>query len=99
MPFDGTKLDETTQRLIRGRARIEQGWCKGALYKDGAVCAIGAIMDNPSAESTAPNDKIFGTAYDRLSKAVGSEWIASWNNQRARTKEDVLAAFDRAISS
>lgn len=43
-------LSEATTTLIDARERIAMGWVKGAFYRDGAVCALGAFLPNPKTE-------------------------------------------------
>jgi hypothetical protein len=74
-----------TQALIAGRRRIEEGWCQGAVRKRGAVCAMGAISDNVEALVV-------------LYRAFGGPGIPRWNDMPGRSKEDVLALYDRAIA-
>lgn len=56
-------------------------------------CSYGAII------STA--GKFQGTllleAYDPLRAAIGTDIIAGWNDSKSRTKEEVFAAFEKAI--
>jgi hypothetical protein len=85
MPFDGTRLTPVTQALIAGRRRIEDGWCQGVMRRRGAVCAIGAISRNAG-------------ALEVLYRAFGEGHIPKWNDTPGRSKEDVLALYDRAIT-
>lgn len=109
MPLDATGFeidavvedDAALVGLRRARAFLAaHGWCRSALWRrraDGklAVCAIGAIRH--------------GNAYERWSRAEavlqqaiaesGSRYpgIGDWNDYVARSKDDVLRMFDRAI--
>src|SRR5712664_469512 len=86
MPFDGTQLSQTTQALIDGRRRIEAGWIQGGMRSRDGVCLVGSISSEPEAQRL-------------LQLALGSDVIpAWWNDTPGRTKEDVLALYDRAIS-
>lgn len=90
MPFDGT-LNEISRVLLDARALIEIGWCQNAIRYGDAVCMRGAI------ESV---DAPFGAkhlALDELKAAIGGGLISVWNDAPERSKEEVLAAFDRAI--
>lgn len=95
MPFDGTKLDDVTKLLIEGRERIEQGWCQHKTRERGAVCVIGALHDGRSGV-----DEPYYAAMRRLGRAVGLAWslLPLWNDAPGRTKDEVLAAFDKAIA-
>lgn len=104
MPFDGSQLDDVTKLLIEGRGRIERGWCQGRFEAPGAVCMLGAIRWNatwtPEAEARLPTTM---AARNRLSDAIGMRetdraHIPYWNDAPGRTKDEVLAAFDKAIA-
>jgi hypothetical protein len=88
MPFDGNDLDDATKLLIEGRKRIEAGWSQYEFQNDrGAVCIEGAIR------LPAYRDAVY-----RLQRAIGTRSLVSWNDAPGRTKEEVLAVFDRAIA-
>lgn len=94
---------ETARDLRIAKGRIEQGWCQGVLARDGhgeeitpnhpaavAWCAFGAIGTKEDALSQAD---LF------LMKAHGPNTdVVSWNDAPERTREDVLALFDKAIA-
>jgi len=86
MPFDGTELSPVTQALIVGRRKIELGWCQGAGRVRGSVCAAVAISEAPA------------EAVLLLQRIVGTPYIADWNDVPGRTKDEILAAYDRAIT-
>lgn len=87
-----------TEILMAARARIEQGWvCGAGSTTDGKVCSLIAITR--SADWTH-DDLLRGRGdktLDYLRKAIGRPDIIDWNDTATRTKEEVLAAFDRAI--
>ena len=93
MPFDGIELSPITKTLMKGRKRIEAGWCQGAFRMGGAVCAVGAVSEDP-------DDPVVSTALKVLESAFGSAVtdIPEWNDSPDRTKEEVLALYDRAIA-
>ena len=93
MPFDG-KLDPVTLLLIEGREAIGRGWTQRATERDGAVCVMGALG---WPEGAIGNASAFSEAVKRLAKAINTHEIIAWNDHLDRTKEEVLAAFDRAI--
>ncbi|SRR6266550_3987434 len=101
MPFDGTQLSRTTLALMEGRRRIEAGWCQRHLRIGDSFCAVGAVRSN------------YIHAFDILQEALGFgrlvtpdvHWnkdspgrLAHWNDAPGRTKDDVLALYDRAIA-
>jgi len=94
MPFDGTKLDETTQRLIAGREKIEHKWCKRALFENGAVCMIGALLPE---YGKCVHDTASWAALERIRGVIGYN-VTGWNNAPEREKHEVLEVFDRAIA-
>jgi hypothetical protein len=85
MPFDGTS-SPVTQTLIDARAKVEKGWCQHHGRSRGAVCAGFALVEAGCSETT-----IF------IFEDVIKQPIITWNDAPDRTKEQVLAAFDRAI--
>jgi hypothetical protein len=91
---------EPVEVLKAARERILQGWCPDAGSDDhGGVCALIAITR--SADWTH-NDFLCGMAdetmgYMRRSISRTDGDIIAWNDTKGRTKEEVVAAFDRAI--
>ena len=97
--------DETTALLIRARGFIARGWCRTANAQDAkgfvvsvhsehavAWCMAGALM-------AAGMSRDYGhPAYQRLKCAVGGELVLGFND-RQKTVEPILAAFDRAIAA
>lgn len=98
------KAMSTKQILKKARALIKKhGWVQEE-YGNGSdgFCAAGAIMaaiDSPHGFSTAATEE----AYFVLEKAIGRPakgcGLLVWNDRVRRTKEQVLAAFDKAIAS
>jgi hypothetical protein len=100
MPFDGTKLDATTQLLIKAReVLVTNGWCTGHLVdKKGRHCAMGAIQC-----AMGYNKNLQGLAYGsetetRLADALprGYWSVPMFNNDQTSVKP-ILELFDRAI--
>lgn len=85
MPFDGTELSPITQALIRGRQRIEAGWCQRAMRTREGVCAVAAVS-------------FHADALRMLQRALGRDGVPVWNDAPTRTKDDVLCLYDRAIA-
>ena len=87
----------TTVEVLRAaRAKIEKGWVQYTYEHeaDGAPiawCAAGAI----SRQHLSVNES--AGAYLLLRRVCG-ETVSAWNDAPGRTKEEVLAAFDRAIA-
>jgi hypothetical protein len=95
MPFDGANLAEDTKLLIAARELVERGWCKGIV--PGGVCADFALSH--SYRWHRDGDPLaLDKAMDRLQRAIGPVRVPVWNDRPERTKEDVLAAYDRAIA-
>lgn len=99
MPFDGTNLGAVTRVLIEGRRRVAESWCQGTWRGwsvSGGHCAVFAISRQNAGETTP-------VALAALARAVyGSndpQGIVPWNDAPGRTKEEVLAAYDRAIAA
>jgi hypothetical protein len=112
MPLDSTdwaeiEVDEVTTLLIRARGFIERGWCR-YFYAKGRFgipvsptcrwavswCAVGAIR---AAASNATTREVH-EACARLAGAMGLIDIIVFND-RQKSVEEVLAAFDRAITA
>ncbi len=85
---------------------IDRGWTQGTFARDAkgartlydapdavCYCSLGAIM--VVGRGFAPEASTLA-----LTKAIGSGHpanVAEWNDAKDRTKEEVLAAYDRAI--
>lgn len=93
--------------LRRARALIAGGWTQGAYMSVGffgrRYCAVGAIAYSaglvPGLDTSTP---AMTDARRALRTASGMEYyegIETWNDNPRRTKQEVLAAFDRAIAS
>lgn len=87
--------------LERARAIIAdpKDWCRGDFHRDGARCAMGAIMV-AAPMTRVRGDKLFLGAMIALQDTVCAmskcRNIATFND--SHTHSDVLAAFDRAIA-
>lgn len=83
--------------LEKSRKLILEGWCQGDLsrYKYGETqyCSIGAVNDTASMDRS--KGEWAGAIY-YLSISMGNS-ITGFNDSPGRTKEEVLAAFDKAI--
>ena len=100
---------KTSEVLRAARAKIVQGWTQGAFARDAegrstpwqgdeAVCwcAMGAIgCVGPDHDDIAESVLI---ALQRAIGPTGYTAISHFNDADGRTKDDVLAAFDRAIA-
>ena len=103
---------KTKEILIAARAKIEQPECwtqmafaKTALRNKAKVdspravcwCILGAIC----AVTNSKPGLLDVASYRLIANAIGvppySENVVNWNDERARTHAEVLAAFDRAI--
>jgi hypothetical protein len=97
MPFDGSKYvtaSPVTQMLMEARQQVEQGWCQHSMRQRGSVCMIGALDINDYIQ--------FVTAETLLLEAIrglghAHTSVAAFNDDRGRTKNQVLTAYDRAI--
>ena len=99
MPFDASPVEsEVVTVLKKARALIDspEKWCKRALERNGAYCALGAMNFAATGDVFGDN----GGASRVLMNAVGEAtegWVASWNNAPERTHAEVMEAFDKAI--
>ena len=94
-----------TQILIEARRVIESGWCTRASARtDKGIpcewdeakacswCSTGAVLHVASMFVPA---RVYALRF--LREAIGQYSIVGWNDAPGRTKEEVLAGFDRAI--
>ncbi len=107
MPFDGTRLDETTQVILRARDLLAKGWCTNTRKAPGdepRFCALGALAyaatgNAWSGDCTKRDNSIFYRGCERLADAlpaVGStSKIARYNNAQTSV-EPILEWFDKA---
>lgn len=94
------ELDEASRVLLRAADLIERrGWCQNTLYTpDGALCIMGAfnaIATNNKWQFTADNP--VWKAYERLYASLNNEEPAVWNDEKHRTKFQVVAKL-RALA-
>jgi len=103
--IEGHAVPPVVDLLMRGRARVAQGWRKhGLAEKDGEVCILAGIggrdgiqMDGPPVFFQAQH--FLYLALGRTEEAPGCEgiWVAKYNDARETTQADILALYDRAI--
>lgn len=91
--------------LKKAKALIEErGWCRRE-YKDtrGCYCSLGACYVASGYEvegASVLHDgdvTAYATAEKALERAIDSA-VIRWNDSPGRTKDEVLAAFDKAIA-
>ena len=100
--FDTSVVDKV---LEQARSYIAAGWCQQAHYQNPASGAAGlrsttaAVHD--ASEACPDPHRYAGEAFRRLQECLPSDIgsITEWNDASGRTVEDVLAVFDRAMSS
>jgi hypothetical protein len=94
----------TVEILRKAKAEIEQrGWTQGGW--GGAdhdslgcgPCCLGIAVQRAMYGRTRTGDVVTEAAWAFMLKAIGSSKPSSWNDAVGRTKEDVLAALDRAL--
>lgn len=99
--------------LKQARALIKKGWTKGAFEGDyrynlktgrsepGAFCTIGAIrhVDGPAEQQAKSliRRAVKELFYPSRKTVLREHEVYRFNDGKKRTKDDVLAAFDRAI--
>jgi hypothetical protein len=90
--------------LITARARCEKGWCQ----KAAAVDAEGNRVDTVSDEAVAwcmlggmveCDYDTWDPARNLLMEFLDGQYISQFNDTPGRTKEEVLAIFDKAIAA
>jgi hypothetical protein len=93
-PFDGGQL-----ALLRAAELLERdGWCQGALVKNGAFCAMGALH-----KATDRDRKAYMSSLYRLMAFLGQHHggtrnIIDWNDQPERTADEVIDALRAAAT-
>jgi hypothetical protein len=101
MPFDGT-TNPIVLELQTARGRIERGWCQRSIQTlHGEVCLLGALGYT---ESGGQPMTLAALAVARQISPEGYKWmtcgwVARWNDDLSRTKEQVLAVLDGAIAA
>ncbi len=93
--------------LVDARGLVQAGWTQGAYARNAAgkctipsdsdavsFCALGALAKLVSRESW-----LFTPARKALESALGTTAVSEWNDEPGRTREEVLAVFDGAITS
>ena len=106
--FSGPARRRAADNLSIARALIEKGWATGIWARDAdgeycdaqspsAVCwcSAGAIA---AARGMIEFDALYTPEASLLRGAIGGKPIPQWNDDLDRTKDEVLAAFDRAIA-
>jgi hypothetical protein len=103
MPFDGVEVSQVTERLIIGRARIEAGWCQGALNRlrfdwrgwHHEYCLVGAVRGDWTQDHTRKSAirlmarAICDLGYGKMQPSVFND---------SHTKAQVLEVCDVAIA-
>jgi len=99
--------NEVAVKLAEAKQLIENGWCQHlfAIQQDKErfnYCVVGAMY------ATLDRGEVFDKMVNAFINANGlpsSDYmmgkttnITSWNDDKNRTKEEVLAAFDKAIN-
>jgi hypothetical protein len=94
---------KTSEVLAAGRERLERnGWIQGNLSTRQGYCMIGALPPRPFAAARALVDKIVEMWPDAYPNGISCSvfnQVAEFNDEPGRTKEEVLAVFDKAILS
>src|SRR5438552_2151050 len=107
MPLDGLDYtpDPILSALQRGRARIEQGWCKSQLRRPrfGAAgligydyCLVGSTMDEPRELDIACQNVIHKTL-KTIYYTANPYSISEYNDDPFRTKAEILQLYASAI--
>jgi hypothetical protein len=108
-------VDDILESLVKGRKRIEQGWCQNSLINsapNGRIeyCALGAIVgkEKPWSVDCEPGAPLYEVMTEK-EKDLAHSWhyfsdtpsgcVVGWNNHPTTTKQDVLNLFDRAIAA
>lgn len=103
--------EQTIADLRGARAAIvEHGWTQGTLIRRGKLCSVGGIlavcgMDAKQSDFTGIDWSRVRAARQAISDCVGCgelvpgdtfDGVPEWNDQKDRTVDDVLNAFEKA---
>ncbi|MBS0524554.1 MAG: hypothetical protein JSS04_13080 [Proteobacteria bacterium] len=96
MPFDGKNRTASplTHMLADGRQQLDRGWCQHRSRQRGSVCMIGSLPIRDYDMFVAAERLLLEAILD-LGHAQTS--IVDFNDSPARTKQQVLQVYDRAI--
>ena len=92
-----TEILKEARRLI-----AEKGWTQGSFARHSNGDPIGPLGDNAACYCALGAIRKTGNGPEQvfavfaLADVVG-DYVSDWNDDPARTKEEVLAAFDEAI--
>lgn len=99
-------MNDITESLVKARELIVNGWSQGADARDGAGQRINLYSENAVSFCTvgALHRTTFSyphllDAQNFLKEIAGDKYLTVWNDHPARTKEEVIDLFDRAIRS
>jgi hypothetical protein len=97
MPFDGSKYLTTsplTKMLVEARRQLDQGWCQHRTRQRGSACMVGCLEISDYDEFIEAERLLLDAIRD-LGHPQAS--VAAFNDAPARTKQQVLQVYDRAI--
>jgi hypothetical protein len=107
-----TRQDRKNARnlLVRAKNKLVKGWIKGTEvgYNDKgkavSYCATGAIHHAKISGTRSYNTQNAAASIARvtLGAVIPSRWygsITAWNDSPRRSKDQVIAAFDKAIDA
>lgn len=87
--------------FVKAKQFIENGWCQGhsRLKSEGkvSICAETALASCINHTPSYLKDLFQLNEHFRKANNIGI--IFEWNDDPSRTKDEVLAAFDRAIAA
>jgi hypothetical protein len=96
-------LSQTTLTLIKAKEVLERdGWIKGSYSSNRGYCAVGAVIN---VDGVTVFDTDILPPLNALLRQINTEskdpvfTVTDWNDRDDRTKEEVLAVFDRAIAA
>lgn len=91
-------LDTVLSNLTAARELLsnKKRWTKGTYCSAGAYCLYGAIAHVGYRDIAAAEA---GPEAELLERLQGERWLSRFNDAPTTTHADVLALFDRAISS
>lgn len=99
-------MDSIAQTLIQAKERlVNEGWIKDALHTDEGYCLVGAVRPsgyldrqlafdllNQVIKEQYPGEHVLYTVAGKSDVSFGG-----WNDDKSRTKDEVLAVLDKAI--
>ena len=98
------EVNHTRQILKQARELIKAGWCQMKYEHHGCYCMVGAVQmatfGETGIDESEVDDIFYEASLEHLREVLSVQNLAQicdWNDLGARTQDEVIAAFDKAI--